>query len=601
MSDVNRSRNAPGLDNLKFSPPNKAILTPEIRNNFYYYFYKLFLLSCAAMFIVSFEFILFISEKNVPVSVIVLLFTEWVFFLSIRRGGRRSSDCGFVHDLFWAAMAPLLAIYAREGFTLTAEEVHGSTIYVAASFCAAVCVFPMFSMRQQLWGYTAVPELVRTGCAILLNVVLVTFIVFIVNRHVGVARTVPMLHLLFLMAPLLGLRIYFRFLKAQVDAQDSRATAEMKIGELAVRPEYVILIGVNRLSEFYINMIDELGDGSVEVIGLVSDEAEQYGCQIRSVPVVGTPTELRKILYDFDSRGVNADRIILCCSWQQLPVAAQRAFLEVKAQRRIHIHQLEDRVTALNKLFGFRRESSALQHSLLADSYCRHNTATDPQIYHERVEKSAKRNAQAVQFSSYFKTKRIFDILTAVLLLVFFSPVMLVVAIMVSATIGFPGIFWQKRPGRGGKVFRIYKFRTMLAPFDQNGNRVPEAYRTTKLCSLLRRSRLDELPQLFNILMGDMSLIGPRPLLPVDQPKDASIRLLIRPGVTGWAQVNGGIDLTPEEKLALDLWYARHASLWLDIKIIYKSIVMVIRGDRKNNKAIGEAIAELAVFGTNAV
>jgi lipopolysaccharide/colanic/teichoic acid biosynthesis glycosyltransferase len=101
---------------------------------------------------------------------------------------------------------------------------------------------------------------------------------------------------------------------------------------------------------------------------------------------------------------------------------------------------------------------------------------------------------------------------------------------------------------------------------------------------LLRKSRLDELPQLLNVLVGDMSLIGPRPLLPLDQPSDSSARLMVRPGITGWAQVNGGKLITPEEKSALDEWYVRNASLWIDLKIIGKTILFMFGGESRHTR-----------------
>ncbi|NNE22293.1 MAG: hypothetical protein HKN11_06745 [Rhizobiales bacterium] len=598
MTRVHRLSEASSFDGVSLNNTDSVL---DSRNNFCLYIFKISLLSILAVSFSLFEFTVFFSAKNFPTVFFIVLFSECLFFISLRRKQKWAPDIGFVHDLFWAVMAPLIAIYAREGFFLSAEEVSGSTIYVVTGFCVAVCVFPLFSMRQELWGFTSPGDLLRVAVAVLLNVVLVTFIVFIINRHAGVARTVPMLHLLFLLVPLLGLRITCRFFSNRADTQEDRTTAVMPYGSLTVQPQHVLLIGVNRLSEFYINMIEELGDGSVEVVGLLSDEVEQCGCQIRSIPVVGTASELRNVLHEFDIRGVNVDRIILCCPWQQLPGATQRALLEAKAQRPVRIQQIEDRIESLNRLFGFRHESAGLQHSLLGNSPGRRNGVAGPGSRGQHGQASANRNDQEAQISSYFGIKRVIDIIMACVLLILFSPVMLLVAILVSATIGFPGMFWQKRPGQGGKVFRVHKFRTMLAPFDRDGNRVPEAARTTRLCNMLRRSRLDELPQLFNILAGDMSLVGPRPLLPVDQPRDASLRLLIRPGVTGWAQVNGGIDLTAEEKLALDLWYVRHANLWLDIKIIFKSVVMIFRGDRKDNAAIGMAMSELAVFDTNAV
>jgi lipopolysaccharide/colanic/teichoic acid biosynthesis glycosyltransferase len=150
-------------------------------------------------------------------------------------------------------------------------------------------------------------------------------------------------------------------------------------------------------------------------------------------------------------------------------------------------------------------------------------------------------------------------------------------------------VFWQRRLGAAGRRFTIYKLRTLRPPLDQLGEPIPEDKRLSWVGTLLRRSRLDELPQLFNVLVGEMSLIGPRPLLPHDQPANASMRFMIRPGITGWAQVNGGTLLTPSEKLAFDEWYVRNASLWIDIYILVKTLKIMIWGQSRFDNMDGAA------------
>jgi lipopolysaccharide/colanic/teichoic acid biosynthesis glycosyltransferase len=132
----------------------------------------------------------------------------------------------------------------------------------------------------------------------------------------------------------------------------------------------------------------------------------------------------------------------------------------------------------------------------------------------------------------------------------------------------------------------IFKLRTLRPPFDQLGRPIPEGERLSWVGTLLRRTRLDELPQLFNVLVGDMSLIGPRPLLPRDQPANPNVRLMIRPGITGWVQVNGGTLLTPNEKDALDEWYVRNASFWLDLRIILRTLRVMTCGQRRPDEAM---------------
>jgi lipopolysaccharide/colanic/teichoic acid biosynthesis glycosyltransferase len=170
------------------------------------------------------------------------------------------------------------------------------------------------------------------------------------------------------------------------------------------------------------------------------------------------------------------------------------------------------------------------------------------------------------------------------------SPVLVTVALGVRVAIGSPIVFWQRRIGRAGAGVFLFKFRTLLAPFDAQGRWRIESERLPPLGRFLRRTRLDELPQLYNVLRGEMSLIGPRPLLQVDQPLNVGSRLLVRPGITGWAQVHGGNVISPDEKKALDEYYIRNASFWLDLKILIKTALFLFTGDRFHAMNIEQAL-----------
>ena len=178
--------------------------------------------------------------------------------------------------------------------------------------------------------------------------------------------------------------------------------------------------------------------------------------------------------------------------------------------------------------------------------------------------------------------KRLFDVVVSGLLLIVLSPVLIVVALAVAVSMGRPVLFRQKRPGLRGDLFTILKFRTMVDAKDQHGRPLPDAQRITALGRLLRRTSIDELPELLNVLVGDMSLVGPRPLLPEYLPrytKEQLRRHEVRPGITGWSQVNGRNALTWEEKFSLDVWYVDHHSLRLDLRILRMTTRMVIRGE----------------------
>ena len=187
-------------------------------------------------------------------------------------------------------------------------------------------------------------------------------------------------------------------------------------------------------------------------------------------------------------------------------------------------------------------------------------------------------------------TKRLFDIFFAVAFGFLFAIPIIVVWVMVRVKLGAPAIFVQTRPGHNGLPFRLYKFRTMTNETTSDGALLPDADRLTNFGKFLRASSLDELPELWNVIKGDMSLVGPRPLLMEYLPLyslDQARRHAVRPGVTGWAQVRGRNSLSWQEKFALDVWYVENRTLLLDIKIIWLTVGKVLRRD--GISAAGEA------------
>jgi sugar transferase EpsL len=176
--------------------------------------------------------------------------------------------------------------------------------------------------------------------------------------------------------------------------------------------------------------------------------------------------------------------------------------------------------------------------------------------------------------------KSAFDRLAAFALLVALSPLLLVTAILILVVMGSPILFRQRRPGRYGRPFTVNKFRTMVDKRDAQGDLLPNAERMTRLGRILRFTSVDELPQLWNVLRGDMSLVGPRPLLmkylDLYTPAEAR-RHEVLPGLTGWAQVNGRNAITWKQKFELDVWYVDHQSFWLDLKILVLTVPRVLR------------------------
>ncbi|MFT4850997.1 MAG: lipopolysaccharide/colanic/teichoic acid biosynthesis glycosyltransferase [Sediminicola sp.] len=174
--------------------------------------------------------------------------------------------------------------------------------------------------------------------------------------------------------------------------------------------------------------------------------------------------------------------------------------------------------------------------------------------------------------------KRLLDLIVSLLVLIALFPVIVITAALVRLKLGPPILFTQERPGLNGKKFKMMKFRTMLDAVDNNGIALPDVQRMTPFGSFLRSASLDELPGLFNVIKGDMSLVGPRPLLVQYLPlynNDQARRHNVRPGITGWAQVNGRNAIGWEDKFKLDVWYVENQSLWLDFKILLLTVKKV--------------------------
>ena len=181
--------------------------------------------------------------------------------------------------------------------------------------------------------------------------------------------------------------------------------------------------------------------------------------------------------------------------------------------------------------------------------------------------------------------KRAFDLILTLVTAIFWLPLLLVVALIVRIKLGAPVFFRQERPGLNGKPFRMVKFRSMTDARDANGNLLPDEDRLPAFGRWLRASSMDELPELFNVLKGEMSLVGPRPLLMQYIPRynaRQARRHEVPPGITGWAQVNGRNAIAWDQKFELDVWYVEHRSLWLDCKIILLTILKLFRRDDVN-------------------
>ena len=331
---------------------------------------------------------------------------------------------------------------------------------------------------------------------------------------------------------------------------------------------------MSRLTETYLQALRELHPGQVSVAGIVSQTRDCVGRRLSSYPVLGLIEDIESVLNDLEVHGTTVERIVVLNTFCSLPKAAQEALIQVEHTRGITL-QLLTRILDLNE--APRNEKSSF---------------LPPEAGYE---------VDAAQLGlssrpSFQNIKRALDIIVAFTLLVLLAPLLLLVAVLVATSIGCPVKFWQRRPGLGGRAFHLYKFRTMRGQRSADGQILSDEERVSRVGKILRRTRLDELLQLLNILRGDMSFVGPRPLLPKDQPKASAARLLVRPGLTGWAQVVGGRDISPDDKLALDIWYIRNASFLLDIEIVVRTIKFILLGEQVSRPLLEQARRDIVTL-----
>jgi lipopolysaccharide/colanic/teichoic acid biosynthesis glycosyltransferase len=301
------------------------------------------------------------------------------------------------------------------------------------------------------------------------------------------------------------------------------------------------------------------------------------GRAIQQTPVLGTVEELQDILQSLEVHGVAVDRIVVATPAERMRPRSLEILFEVEKSSDIVVQYLSEQL-------GFE---DGPQRPSVPSGQERNSLLEQKAV--ARVGNVIDVDHANSMGKSFRLGKRVVDVFGAVCLTVMLAPVAVLVAFIVALDVGFPVIFWQQRPGLYGRPFKLYKFRTMRAPHDKHKRPISDDQRLSAIGQILRRTRLDELPQLYNVVVGDMALIGPRPLLPRDQSPNYAARLSVRPGITGWAQVNGGRIISCADKCILDIWYANNASLVLDLKIVLSTAKMVFFGDRINNEAVNQA------------
>ena len=475
-------------------------------------------------------------------------------------------------DVLLVAAATILAVMLRGDFLTTIEDKFITLVpYICISLGAAFIVFFAGGLDRTPWRYSSVGDhlqiIILTGLVVLLALV----VTFVVNRLDGVARSLPVLQGGLIVSMLVSARGAARFWYArQIHAN----------GCVNGPPhETVLVVGVNAITELFLLSVNEFASQRLQVAGVLAEEPTMRGRAIQQKPVLGTVEELQDILRSLEVHGVAVDRIVVATAAHRLRPRALETLLEAEKSSDIVVQFLSEQL-------GF--EDISQTPSVLSGQEPGKRAVG-------RLENLIDVDHANSTGNSFRLRKRMVDVFGAAFLIFTLTPVAVLVTFIVALDVGFPLIFWQQRPGLHGRPFKLYKFRTMRAPHDEHQRRIPDDQRSSAFGQIMRRTRLDELPQLYNVLVGDMSLVGPRPLLPCDQPADYAARLSVRPGITGWAQVNGGRIISPSDKWILDVWYAHNAAFVLDLKILLSTIKLVFLGDRINTEAVNQARSDVGL------
>jgi lipopolysaccharide/colanic/teichoic acid biosynthesis glycosyltransferase len=483
-------------------------------------------------------------------------------------------------DVVLLAIATIFALALRENLSLDTQKILSVLPYLLTSLAVAIPIHLMLGLDRALWRYSTMPDYLRVAVAIGFTVLIATVITFTLNRMENVSRSIPILQSLLAVCLFIGARIGVRLW--HVPAPNAEHIWAPPQSEADSDQHTVLIVGLTTLTVLYLRSIDELAKDRIRVAGILAHAERHAGRFVRHHQIFGTEEDLSGLIRRLAVHGVFIDRVVVTLPFNALSWRLQDQLRQFSKNSAISVEYLDERL-------GLNPESRGGSPSRppRPPAFIKDGQASAFDI--EALRMSTQRH--------FWRTKRAIDAVLAGILLLLVAPLVVVVAPLIALTIGLPIMFWQDRPGLGGKPFKLYKFRTMRPAYDFRDNLIPDDKRMNAVGRFLRAVRLDELPQLWNILIGEMSFVGPRPLLRVDQPAAFAARLLVRPGLTGWAQVMGGRQVSAVDKAALDVWYVRNASFKLDIEIFARTLPMVLFGERRSRKAIEHAWGDLRRIG----
>jgi lipopolysaccharide/colanic/teichoic acid biosynthesis glycosyltransferase len=476
-------------------------------------------------------------------------------------------------DLSLIALATIVALGLRDNLEISAERLRDLWPYLAATLAVATATSLVSGQHRSIWRFSVMSDYLRVLVNVVAIVIGAVAIGFLMNRLEGVARALPLIQGLLMACLLVGVRVAMRVRQVVRSQQPARGAPMM-----ATPRNTVLIVGVNTITDLFLRSVAEYAPPDFKVAGVLASNPRQRGRMLQQHRILGAPEDVADILRTLEVHGVSVNRIVVTTPFPQLSPTAQLALLDIEKTFDIRLDLFAEHLWPRD-VAGPRPPPSP------------HVPGPDPES--ETVTFSVSRLEPLTQ-GGYWRRKRVLDLALASLFVVLTLPLLGLIALIVALDVGLPTVFWQERPGARGRHFKLYKFRTMRAAHDRSGRRLHDDKRVSAVGRFLRRTRLDELPQIYNILWGEMSLVGPRPLLQKDHASVYGARLLVRPGLTGWAQINGGREISGTDKAALDVWYMRHASLWLDITIVARTAAMIVTGDSTQRDAVRTAWAELA-------
>ena len=454
-------------------------------------------------------------------------------------------------DLAWGGIAPCIVLLIRSEHQFDHDQIVNSLIYIGVSIVVtSICSFG-FRINHRVSRYFSVDDAIAIFLSSAIAVTVTVLICFLWIRLDNIPRSVPVLHFLALALGNISVRM-LRYKRYRRRDRPMHSAAGV---------QNIIVIGVSDLSWHYMQIVDHLMPDLYHFIAFLDDDKNLQGRYVHGHPVAGRIRHIASVLEEYELHGVEIHRLILSSPLTLLPSETKELLLREAEKRQIKIDVLPERLGLADPVLPFSAVPEVDQPSYQPDS-------------------------------PFWNAKRKLDVSLATAALILTAPLAAVVCLLVFLDCGMPIYFWQVRIGRYGQKIAVYKFRTLKALYDREGLPIPPSRRLSWIGQLLRRTHLDELPQLISVVSGDMSLIGPRPLLPIDMPKRFDLRNSVRPGITGWAQVNGATLVSPEEKNAMDEWYVRHACWSLECKIVLKTFYALFSPMQRNEDVIAEALQE---------